>query len=302
MSRAVSFSEFGPASVLEIIEVDAPLPAPGKVRIALRAAGLNPWDSKVRSGATQQWAPVTFPARLGRELAGIVDAVGEGVTTLAVGDEVFGNVAGGALADFAIGTATALARRPAGLSWEIAGSMSTVGLTAWEIVESQSIGSGDTVLVSAAAGGVGSFAAQLARRAGATVIGTASVRNHDFLRELGVIPVAYGDGLADRVRALATSPVTVVLDHHGAETIEAGLELGVERSRINTTAADADALGIRGVGRGKAKPAVLEELAALIVAGDIRFEIEASYPLERIVEAFAQLDDGHVRGKLVVTP
>jgi len=156
--------------------------------------------------------------------------------------------------------------------------------------------------VSAAGGGVGVLVAQLALRAGATVIGTAGERNHAFLRGLGVIPVTYGPGLADRVRAAAAGkPITVVFDHHGDETIEAGLELGVPAARINTIAADAAAHGVQGVGRGPVNRQTLETLAGLVVAGELRVPIDSVFPLADVVAAYDRLDGGHVLGKVVVT-
>lgn len=302
MSRIVQFSQFGPPSVLEIVETDPPEPGPGKVRVAVRAAGINPADFKVRRGESMGSKPTALPGRLGREIAGVIDALGEGVTAFAPGDEVFGIVAGVGLADLVVTNPANLARRPAALPWEVAGGLPLVGLTAWDSVASQHLTSADIVLVSAAAGGVGSVAAQLALRAGATVIGTASEANHDHLRALGVIPVSYGTGLADRVRAVSPGAVTVVLDHHGPETIEAGLELGVDPARINTIATDPSVYGVQQVGRGPIAPATFDTLAALILAGELEFPIAGTYPLADVVSAFERLEDGHVRGKLVITP
>ena len=302
MSRIVQFSSFGPPSVLEVVDIDPPAPGPGKVRVAMRAAGINPADYKVRRGLAMGSKPTALPGRLGREVAGVIESLGDGVTAFEVGDEVFGIVASVGLADLVVTNPANLARRPADLPWAVAGGLPLVGLTAWDSVASQHLTADDTVLVSAAAGGVGNVSAQLALRAGATVIGTASESNHEHLRALGVIPVSYGPGLADRVRAVAPRPVTVVLDHHGAETIEAGLELGVEKARINTTAADPEVWGVQNVGRGPIAPATFDALAALVLSGDLEFPISATYPLADIVTAFERLEDGHVRGKLVITP
>jgi NADPH:quinone reductase-like Zn-dependent oxidoreductase len=156
------------------------------------------------------------------------------------------------------------------------------------------------VLVSAAAGGVGVIVAQLARLAGATVVGTASQRQHAFLESLGVLPVAYGEGLVERVRAVAPRPVTVVFDQHGRETIEVAIALGVDRSRINTIATEPAEFGIERVGRGPANPATLERLAALVVDGSIVIPIDSTYPLERTRDAFVELEAGHTRGKIVI--
>jgi NADPH:quinone reductase-like Zn-dependent oxidoreductase len=302
MSLAARYHEFGPPSVLRIENIDAPMPKPGKVRIAVMAAGLNPSDSKSREGMRMGSAAFSFPAGVGRELAGVVESLGEGVTTLTVGDEVFGNVVSGAVAELAVTNPKNMARKPEGLDWVTAGGLALAGQTAHDAVASQNLAPGDTVLVSAAAGGVGVVVAQLARLAGATVIGTASVANHAFLESLGVTPVAYGEGLADRVRSAAPHGVSVVFDQHGRETVETALALGVPRHRINTIAADAEEFGIEGVGRGPINTQTLETLARLVVDGTLVIPIEATYPLAETRQAFERLEAGHLRGKIVIVP
>lgn len=299
MTRVVQYSELGSPDVLKIVEVDEPHAGPGQVRVRMRTAGLNPVDSKLRRGTSRYASKV--PSRVGRELAGVVDEVGEGAG-FAVGDEVFGCVPEGTLADSYVGDAGLFARRPAGLDWDVAGGLALAGQTAWDAVASQSPGESDVVLVSAAAGGVGLVVSQLARRAGAIVIGTASEANHDFLKSLGVIPVTYGEGLAARVREAAPGPVTIAFDQHGPETIETALELGVARERINTIATDAAAYGVQQVGRGPTNIETLDALANLVVAGDLVVPIEARYPLAEVVAAFEHLERGHLRGKIIVTP
>jgi NADPH:quinone reductase-like Zn-dependent oxidoreductase len=299
MSQAVKYNEFGPASVLRVVEVQTPQAGPGKVRIAVRTAGINPADYKGREG--QFHGPsFSFPAGIGRELAGVVDQLGEGVTEFRVGDEVFGTLPSGAIAEYAVVKAGNLAPKPAGLDWVSAGGLALAGTTAWDSVASQNLTADDTLLVSAAAGGVGVLVCQLARLAGATVLGTAGAANHEFLRGLGVVPVAYGGGLVDRIRAAAPQGVTVVFDHHGAETIEAGLALGVAPERINTIAADPADFGVVRVGRGPANPDTLAKLAALVVEGSLLLPIEATYPMGEVVAAFDRLEAGHARGKIVV--
>lgn len=301
MSKALRFDRVGPASVLYIADVEPAVPGPGKIRVRVKAAGLNPADAKVRAGS-YEGLPKHFPASLGRELAGIVESLGEGVTRVKVGDEVFGNVAEVALAELAVTNPNNMAFKPAELPWEVAGALALTGQTAWDELQSQNVTDADTVLVSAAAGGVGTIVSQLAILAGATVIGTASKDNHDYLRARGIIPVAYGEGLADRVRAAAPRPVTVVFDHHGSETILAALELGVAPERINTIAMDPQEHGVRRVGRGPISTDTLDRLAALVVAGKLDVEIAATYPLDDIVAAYERLEHGHVRGKIVVLP
>jgi len=300
MSLAAKYNGFGPASVISVVEVQTPNAKPGKVRVAVRAAGLNPADYKTREG--QIHGPsFTFPAGIGRELAGVVDQLGEGAEGFSVGDEVFGTTVSGAIAEYAVTNPAGLALKPAALDWTVAGGLALAGTTAWDAVASQNLTADDTVLVSAAAGGVGVLVCQLAMRAGATVIGTAGEANHDFLRGLGVIPVGYGPGLVDRVRAAAPQGVTVVFDHHGAETIEAGIALGVARERINTIAADPADFGVVRVGRGPANRATLETLAALVVEGALVVPVEAVFPLAEVVPAFERLENGHLRGKIIVT-
>ena len=301
MSLAAKYNGFGPASVISVVEVQTPNAKPGKVRVAVRAAGLNPADYKTREG--QIHGPsFTFPAGIGRELAGVVDQLGEGAEGFSVGDEVFGTTVSGAIAEYAVTNPAGLALKPAALDWTVAGGLALAGTTAWDAVASQNLTADDTVLVSAAAGGVGVLVCQLAMRAGATVIGTAGEANHDFLRGLGVIPVGYGPGLVDRVRAAAPQGVTVVFDHHGAETIEAGLELGVDPARINTIAADPAIWGVVHVGRGPINTETLETVAALVISGELQVTVTATYPLAEVVAAFERLDDGHVRGKIVIVP
>ncbi|MEO7007339.1 MAG: NADP-dependent oxidoreductase [Terrimesophilobacter sp.] len=298
MMLAARFDRFGPASVLFVDAVELPLPGPGEVRVRVAAVGLNPVDYKMREGTSRH--SVVLPSGLGRELAGIVDELGADVTALQVGDDVFGTVHIGTLADYAIVPAENLARKPDGLDWVVAGCLALAGQTAYDSFGSQSVTPADTVLVSAAAGGVGSLVAQLGVRAGATVIGTAGHSNQAYLASLGMIPVLYGPGLAGRVRAAAPTGVTVVFDHHGAETIEAALELGVSRSRINTIATDPEPFGIRRVGRGVPNVPTLDILAELVVRDELAIAIDSTYPLSEVAAAFEHLERGHLRGKVVV--
>jgi len=297
-SRAVRYSEFGPASVLSVVDVEIADPAPGKLRVAVRAAGINPSDYKTRNGSKPEWNP-KLPAGIGREMAGVVDAVGEGVTQFAVGDEVFGLVAGSAVAEYVLTNPANLAAKPTGLDWVIAGGLSLAGQTAFNSVASISLGEGDTVLISAAAGGVGILASQLAVRTGARVVGTASPANHEYLESLGVIPVAYGPDLESRLRQLG--PITAALDNHGSDTVELAIALGVSLDRINTIAADAETFGVKGEGRGPINPQTLAHLADLVVAGELVVAIEKTYPLDDVVAAFEHLEGGHTRGKIVMT-
>ncbi|THG35518.1 NADP-dependent oxidoreductase [Glaciibacter flavus] len=305
MPRAVQFNRFGPTDELEVVSVDAPRPGDGEVRVRVLAAGLNPVDWKIVAdqAVARHYGFTGFPSGNGNDLAGVVDEIGPGVAGFRTGDRVFGGGRFLAQADFTVARADTLHSTPDGLTDEQAGTLDIAGRTAMAEVRHLAPSADDTILVSAAAGGVGVLAAQLARRAGARVIGTASVANHDYLRRRGIEPVGYGEGMPDRIRELAPEGVTAVLDHHGRETIDLGLALGVPPERINSIADKryADEVGVMSVGGAEAEAGDLDELAALIAAGDIDLPIDAIYPVERVREAYAHLTAGHLRGKVVLT-
>lgn len=304
MTRAALYDSNGGPEVLYVGEVADADPAAGEVAVRVHAAGLNPFDGKLRSGFIPSQAP--FPRRIGGDLAGTVEAVGDGAvyfdgTPVAVGDEVLGR-AGGAVAERVIAAASDLARRPVALPIEVAGALHVAGLTALSVVTTVPVGPDDLVLVGGAAGGVGLVAAQLALRTGARVIGTASERNHELLRSLGIEPVAYGEGLAARVSILGT--VTAVYDCHGRDALDAGVELGVPVDRMVAIAAYAaiDELGVHNVERAARTAANLSALAEQVAAGEIVLPVAATYPLDDVAAAFAALEGAHAPGKLVVTP
>ncbi|MEO7147949.1 MAG: NADP-dependent oxidoreductase [Terrimesophilobacter sp.] len=300
MSRAVSYSEYGGPEVLTVVEVPTPHAGPGEVRVAVRAAGLNPFDSKVRRGG--YLSTHTLPSLQGAEFAGVIDEIGDDVTGLAVGDEVLGWIGRGAQAEHTVVPATRLARKPVDLDWAVAGGIGLVANTAKRASDSLDLTASDTVLVTAAAGGVGIMSAQFARRAGAKVIGTASTGNHEFLRLLGVIPVRYGDGEVERLRAAAPDGFTAALDHIGGSAIQTALELGIPPQRINTTV-DSDTveqLGIGHVGGGKKNAQELAEFARLAADGELVVPIRSSYHLDNVVDAYRDLDTGHGLGKVVL--
>ncbi|WP_419818719.1 NADP-dependent oxidoreductase [Glaciibacter flavus] len=305
MPRAVQFNRFGPTDALEVVSVDAPRPGDGEVRVRVLAAGLNPVDWKIlaEQAVARHYGFTGLPSGNGNDFAGVIDEIGPGVAGFRTGDRVFGGSRFFAQADFAVVRADAVHSTPDGVTDEQAGTLDIAGRTAMAEVRLIAPTADDTLLVSAAAGGVGVLAAQLACRAGARVIGTASVANHDYLRRQGVEPVGYGEGLAERVRELAPQGVTAVLDHHGRETIDLALALGVPAERVNTIADKryADEVGVMSVGGAEAEPGDLDELAALIAAGDIDLPIDAIYPVERVREAYAHLTAGHLRGKVVLT-
>jgi enoyl reductase len=303
MSAVVVFDEYGGPDVLHVIDAPTPEPGPGQVRVAVRAAGVQPADAMLRSGRFSQWSPATFPQRLGNEYAGMVEALGDGVTEWTVGDEVIGWVQAAAYAQHVVADQTDMATKPAGLPWPEAGALSASGQTAASVLEQLTVGPGDVVLIHAAAGGVGSYAVQLAQARGATVIGTASERTHDYLRELGAIPVAYGDGLVERVRAVAPR-VDVALDGSGTvEALRASLELIGSPQRVATIAylPAADELGVRRLGTRRSA-SQLRTLADLAAAGRLRIHIQARYPLAEAPAAHRDIETRHVRGKVVLLP
>ena len=301
MSRAVVFDAYGGPEVLRVVEVPAPEPGPGQIRVRVRAAGVNPIDAKVRGGRLDGRFPVAFPQTLGNEFAGVVDRLGAGVTGCRAGAEVFGFTSMAAYADHVLVGADQVAAKPADLPWVTAAALSAVGQTAYHALRILAVGRGETLLVHAAAGGVGTVAVQLARRLGATVIGTASEGNHDYLRSLGATPVTYGAGLAERVRGLAPGGVDAVLDCVGAGAVRASLDLVADRRRIGTTA-DETAAGSYGVHRVRYDRSAdtLAELARLHGAGDLVLPIARTFALEAAPDAHRAIETGHVRGKIVL--
>ncbi|MEV1200670.1 NADP-dependent oxidoreductase [Microbispora rosea] len=305
MSRAVVYETFGGPEVLELREVPEPHAGPGEVRVRVTAAGLNPmdWGIASRPEAAARFG-IAVPSGFGSDLAGVIDEVGDGATGFAVGDRVYGGALGRAIADFAVvrPPADPLWHTPEGISDHVASTLPVAGLTAAAALAAIGLGPGDTVLIGGAAGGVGVFAVQLARLAGATVIGTASPGTFEFLRQLGAEPVAYGAGLADRVRALAPGGVTAATDLFGTETAEAALALGVAPERISTVAAGPHSPGgVRATGAIDAPADALKQITDAILAGKLTVPIAAAFPVEKIRDAVTLQAGRHVHGKVVVT-
>ncbi len=302
MSRAVIYEKFGGPEVLELHEVPEPHAGPGEIRIRVAAAGLNPMDWGLASDAARaaQFG-VTVPSGFGYDLAGVVDEVGPGATGFTVGQRVFGGVMARAAADFVVVATPAdtLWPTPAGIGDEVAATLPVAGMTAAAALAAIGVRPGDTVLIGGAAGGVGVFAVQLARLAGARVIGTAGEGTFDFLRQLGVTPVAYGPGLADRVRSLAPTAAT---DLYGTETAEAALALGVAPERISTIAAGPNPPGgVRATGGVDAAPDAMARLTDAILAGEVVVPIAGTFPIEKVREAVERQAGRHVHGKIVLT-
>ncbi|MFC4909603.1 NADP-dependent oxidoreductase [Actinomadura gamaensis] len=302
MPKAVRFDEYGPIDVLRVAEVERPVAGPGQVLVKVVAASINPGEAHIRVGALHDRWPATFPSGEGSDLAGIVVEDAAGFTA---GEEVYGFTDNRAShAEYVVAEATELARRPADLPWEQAGSLYVAGTTAYAAVRAVDPRPGDTVVVSGAAGGVGSIAVQLARRAGATVIGLASEHNHAWLRDHGVIPVTYGEGAADRIKA-AAGQVDAFIDTHGDGYVDLAIDLGVAPERINTFVdyAAAARYGTRTAGNAEAaRIEVVVELGDLVRAGELDIPIAATYPLDRVRDAYRELERGHTRGKIVLKP
>jgi NADPH:quinone reductase-like Zn-dependent oxidoreductase len=300
--KAAAFNSYGPPDVLKLMDFETPQAGAGQVRVQVKAAGVQPVDLSVRSGWIPHGATVSFPQIPGNEFAGVIDQVGEGVSGFAVGDEVLGYRMLNCYAEFVVVSVDQIITKPHGMAWEAAGSLSASGQTAHTALQELRVGKGDTVLIHAAAGGVGSVAVQLARIYGATVIGTASERNHDYLKSLGAIPVAYGDGLADRVRALAPNGVHAALDAAGGDALQASLELVYDKDRIGTIVAfeQAAKLGLRAI-RSQRSAVRLAQLAELHSQGELQIHIRQTFPLSQAADAHREIEKGHGRGKVVLT-
>jgi NADPH:quinone reductase-like Zn-dependent oxidoreductase len=273
----------------------------------VKAAGINPSEAVIRTGAVAELFPSTFPSGQGSDLAGVVEEAGAGAGGFSPGDEVIGFSSNRASqAELVLVEAADLTRKPEKVSWEVAGGLYVAGVTAWGAVHAVQPKEGETVVISGAAGGVGSLAVQLARRTGAMVIGLASESNHAWLTSLGVIPVAYGDGVADRIRAAAPAGVDAFIDTHGGGYVELALALGVAAERIDTIAdfAAAAKYGVLTEPGTNARPGaeVLAELAALIAEGHLEVPIANVYPLTQVREAYTELERRHTRGKIVLVP
>jgi NADPH:quinone reductase len=303
---AVRFDEYGDRDVLQVVEVDVPDPGPGQVQVAVRAAGIIFSEAVIRSGALAQRFPGTFPSGQGSDLAGVVSAVGDGVESFLVNDEVLGwSSERSSQAELVNVPASQLIPKPPALGWNEAGGLYIVAVTALGAARSVDAGPGDTVVVSAAAGGVGTILVQLLRIRGAEVIGITSDSNREWLESKGVTHVAYGDGLADRVRAAAPNGIDAVIDLFGPEYIELAVELGVPVERIDTIASHQKAMEIGAKTEGGAEASSAQNLAIiadLAASGQIEVPIASAYPLERVRDAYEEIERRHTRGKIVLVP
>ncbi|MFE2108424.1 NADP-dependent oxidoreductase [Kitasatospora sp. NPDC059463] len=303
--KAIAIHRYGGPEVVEYTDLPDPKVGPDSVLVQVRAAGVNPVDWKVREGRLDGLLDAHFPLVMGWDAAGVVRAVGGGVTEFAPGDEVYGYVRKdavehGTYAELVAAPVRTLARKPAALDWAQAGGLPLAGLTALQSLRAVGAGAGDTVLVHAAAGGVGHLAVQLARAFGARVIGTAGERNHDYLRSLGAEPVRHGEGLADRVRALAPRGVDAALDLVGGDAVALSAGLVADPARIASVAD----FGVRALGGRyvwvRPDAAGLAELAALADDGRLTVTVASTFPLAQAASAQALVAEGRTRGKIVL--
>ena len=306
MPKAVRFDQYGGVEVLKVVDVPRPTPGPGQVLVRVKAAGINPGEAKIREGMLHERWPATFPSGQGSDLAGVVEELGDEVGQIAVGGEVIGFTDGrSSHAEYVVASAEHLTDRPSAVPWEVAGALFVVGSTAYACVRAVSLSDGDTVVVAGAAGGVGSLTVQLAREAGAHVIGLAGGQNHHWLSGLGVIPVAYGEGVENRIREAIGGTVDAFVDLFGGDYVDLALRLGVRPDRVNTIVnfAAPETHGVKAEGSATAASAdVLGELAGLIADGRLEVPIARVYPLEEVQEAFRELEQNHTRGKIILRP
>lgn len=310
MPAVVVATGFGGPEVLSVVDEPTRAPGAGEVLVDVRAAATNPADVKAYSGAfgTDE---SKLPLRLGYEAAGVVRAVGSDVTDLAPGDEVIAFRISGGYAEQLVVARDALTRKPPAQSWSEAAGLMLAGATATHTLAAVNLQPGDTVVLHGAGGGVGLMAIQLAAMSGATVVATASAGKHDLLRELGAIPVAYGDGLVERIRAAAPQGVGAAVDLVGTdEAVEASLALVSDRDRIASIAAfgraKQDGIKLLGGGPGadpgtKLRDAARQQLADLVADGKLRVVVDSTYPLNQVVDAHRKLMTGHATGKIILT-
>jgi len=304
--KAVVYNEFGGPEVLHVAEVDKPVPGPGQVLLAVRRAGVNPLDYKFRSGALQtEWhRPSPLPATPGVEVAGVVEAVGPDVSGFAVGDEVLGWPLTGSYAQYAL--ASLLIVKPAALDWDRAAALPVVGETALRVVALLGLRGGETLLIHGATGATGAIATQLAVAKGVTVIGTGSAANSDYIASLGATPTTYGEGLVERVRALAPNGVDAVLDAVGHGTLPDSIELrgGTERIVSIADPAVAAALGVT-FSAGNVQESTLPALAKLaeqVASGEITIALSRTFALADAAAAHELVESGHPGGKILINP
>jgi NADPH:quinone reductase-like Zn-dependent oxidoreductase len=299
--RALQFRAYGGPEVLEWAQAPDPHAGPGQIRIAVRAASVNPIDWKTISGAMAGGKPMEGTGYLGYDAAGVVDEVGDGVPGVAVGDEVFGR-GQHTQAEYAVLGSWAV--KPPSVDWAVAAAAGVAGETGERGLRLLDVNAGDTLFVDGGAGGVGAVAVQMALARGAKVIASASEANHDYLREIGATPVRYGQGVAERVRAAAGGPVDAVFDVAGKTPVEELISLASERSQVvsiaNYAAGQAGAR-VTGGGADSHPMQALAQVAELLAQNELVIKVQ-TFPFDRAAEAYRISQSGHVRGKLVLVP
>ncbi len=305
--RAVRFNEYGGIDVLKVVDVAPPVAGPGRVVVRVKAAGINPGEAGIRQGRFHERWPAHFPEGEGSDLAGVVEEVGDGVGGFVPGDEVIGFTHERAShAERVSAQADHLTSKPANVSWEAAGALFIAGTTAYAAVRAVDLEEGETVVVSAAAGGVGTIAVQLARHAGARVIALASPPHHGWLADHGAVPVTYDDGVTDRIKAAAEGDVDAFIDAFGGGYVKLAVEdLGVAPERIDTVVdfPAAETYGAKTEGTAAAASAeVLAELASMIADGRLEVPIASVYTLEEVRDAYREVERRHTLGKIVLRP
>ncbi|GAB0106013.1 NADP-dependent oxidoreductase [Nocardia sp. JMUB6875] len=306
MAQAVRFDEYGGSEVLRVVEIPEPQAGPGEVVVRVVATGINPGEAAIRSGLLHEQWPTEFPSGQGSDFAGRIAAVGEGVSGIVEGDEVIGFTnERSAHATHVRVPADQVTPKPAAVPWDVAGALFVAGTTAFATVRAVEAEKGDVVGVSGAAGGVGSIVVQLLRERGAVVIGIAGPANQDWLREKGVIPVVYGDGMVERLRDAAPGGMDAFIDTYGSGYVEQAIALGVKPERIDTII-DIEAVrrfGVKFEGNAAADTIdVVAELADLVAAGTLEIPIAATYPLSEVRAAYQELERRHTHGKIVLHP
>lgn len=302
-TRSLRYARYGGPDVLEFIESEMPHPRWGEVVVDVLASGINHIEAFVREGHLAETVPIELPTGQGSDFAGLVREVGTGVEGWKRGDEVIGHAVRGAHATQVVVPASSLVRKPKRVSWEEAGGLYLAGLTALDTLDGLHLKQGDTLVISAAAGGVGNIEAQLAKFAGVRVIGTCGERNHDFLREQGVKPVVYGEGMADRIRKLAPEGVTAFIDNFGQDGQELAFELGVPPEKYRSSE-DRKAIELAALEPDEEFSAhatkQLQRLAEYAADHALRVVVSAFYPFDLIIDAFEDLERLHARGKIIV--
>ena len=302
MSKAIVFDRYGTPDVLKLVDLPLSALQRGQARIRVRSAGVQPFDALFRSGAAQRWVPATFPQQLGNEWAGTIEELAPDVATYSIGEEVLGWAMLNSYAEYVVVNITDLVSKPDQMPWSQAGALSASGQTALAAIRELDVKRGQTLLIHAAAGGVGSFASQIARSIGAKVVGTASGRNHDYLESLGAVPVTYGNNLTEQVRRVCPEGVDaalVLVD--SVEAVQVSLELVSDKSQIGTVAFSQSARehGIRQLSTVRSTER-LTELVDLYRRGELRIFVQQELPLAEAAEAHRLIEGGHTRGKIVL--